>query len=56
MWRINEIFARYSIAGCIKAALQLQGFDVGDPLPPQPSLDEQARQEIAEVLASVDAL
>ncbi len=35
LWRINEIFARYSIAGCIKAALQLQGFAVGDPLPPQ---------------------
>ncbi|MCG8708467.1 dihydrodipicolinate synthase family protein [Brenneria sp. 4F2] len=56
LWRINEIFARYSIAGCIKTALQLQGFAVGDPLPPQPSLDESARKEIAEVLASVDAL
>ncbi|EHD19479.1 MULTISPECIES: dihydrodipicolinate synthase family protein [Brenneria] len=56
LWRINEIFARYSIAGCIKTALQLQGFAVGEPLPPQQPLDEQARQEIAAVLASVDAL
>ncbi|MFJ5361323.1 dihydrodipicolinate synthase family protein [Pectobacterium sp. CHL-2024] len=56
LWRINEIFARYSIAGCIKAALQLQGFAVGDPLPPQQSLDEKARKEIADVLASVDSL
>ncbi|GKW13029.1 dihydrodipicolinate synthase family protein [Pectobacterium carotovorum subsp. carotovorum] len=56
LWRINEIFARYSIAGCIKAALQLQGFAVGDPLLPQQPLDEKARKEIADVLASVGAL
>ena len=56
LWRINEIFAKYSIAGCIKAALQLQGFAVGDPLPPQVPLDAAARQEIAEVLRSVGAL
>jgi len=56
LWRINEIFAKYSIAGCIKAALQLQGFAVGDPLPPQVPLNEAARQEIAEVLRSVGAL
>lgn len=56
LWRINEIFAKYSIAGCIKAALQLQGFAVGDPLPPQVPLDAAARQKIAEVLRSVGAL
>lgn len=56
LWRINEIFAKYSIAGCIKAALQLQGFEVGDPLPPQIPLNDSARQEIAEVLRSVGAL
>ncbi|MEH2922016.1 dihydrodipicolinate synthase family protein [Samsonia erythrinae] len=56
LWRINEIFARYSIAGCIKAALQLQGFAVGDPLPPQQPLGENARKEIADALASVESL
>ncbi|AOR63074.1 dihydrodipicolinate synthase family protein [Pectobacterium wasabiae] len=56
LWRINEIFARYSIAGCIKTALQLQGFSVGDPLLPQQPLDEKARKEIADVLVSVGAL
>ena len=34
LWRINEIFAKYSIAGCIKAALDLQGFKVGNPIAP----------------------
>ena len=35
LWRINEIFARFNLAACIKAALALQGYDVGDPIPPQ---------------------
>ncbi|MCE8472125.1 dihydrodipicolinate synthase family protein, partial [Rhodovulum sulfidophilum] len=26
LWRINELFARYSLAACIKAALEVQGF------------------------------
>ncbi len=56
LWRINEIFAKYSIAGCIKTALQLQGFAVGDPLPPQMPLNDAARAEIAEVLRSTGAL
>jgi 4-hydroxy-tetrahydrodipicolinate synthase len=56
LWRVNEIFAKYTIAACIKAALELQGFDVGDPLPPQTPLNESARAEVAEVLRSVGAL
>lgn len=56
LWRVNEIFAKYSIAACIKAALQLQGFAVGDPVAPQVPLDDTARDEIAGVLRSVGAL
>jgi 4-hydroxy-tetrahydrodipicolinate synthase len=56
LWRVNEIFAKYSIAACIKTALDLQGFAVGDPIAPQRPLDEKARSEIAEVLRGVGAL
>ncbi|OON39371.1 dihydrodipicolinate synthase family protein [Izhakiella australiensis] len=56
LWRINEIFAKYSVAACIKAALQLQGFAVGDPLPPQQPLNHAAREEIAAVLRDVGVL
>ncbi len=56
LWRVNEIFAKYSIAACIKSALQLQGFAVGDPIAPQVPLDDAARAEIAGVLRSVGAL
>ncbi|MBM7046034.1 MULTISPECIES: dihydrodipicolinate synthase family protein [Rhizobium] len=56
LWRVNEIFAKYSIAACIKAALELQGFAVGAPIAPQKPLGEAARAEIAEVLRDVGAL
>ena len=35
LWRINEAFARFNLAACIKAGLQIQGYAVGDPVPPQ---------------------
>jgi 4-hydroxy-tetrahydrodipicolinate synthase len=56
LWRVNDIFAKYQLAACIKGALQMQGFEVGDPLPPQASLSEAGRQEVRAVLESVGAL
>jgi 4-hydroxy-tetrahydrodipicolinate synthase len=56
MWKVNEIFAKYSIAACIKTALELQGFAVGAPIHPQLPLGEAARAEIADVLRDVGAL
>jgi 4-hydroxy-tetrahydrodipicolinate synthase len=56
LWKLNEIFAKYSIAGCIKTALDLQGFAVGAPMHPQMPLGEAARAEIADVLRDIGAL
>ncbi len=56
LWRLNELFARHSLAACIKAALCLQGFAVGDPVPPQKPLDESARDDIAHALRALRAL
>jgi 4-hydroxy-tetrahydrodipicolinate synthase len=52
LWRLNELFARYNLAACVKAGLQVQGFAVGDPLPPQEPLGAAA---IAEIRAALDA-
>ena len=41
LWRINEAFARFNLAACIKAGLQAQGYDVGDPVPPQAALSRR---------------
>ena len=53
LWRINEAFARFNLAACIKAGLQIQGYAVGDPVPPQAALTAAERQVVAEILASL---
>jgi 4-hydroxy-tetrahydrodipicolinate synthase len=50
LWRINEAFARFNLAACIKAALELQGYPVGAPLPPQTALTAGERAIIATLL------
>jgi 4-hydroxy-tetrahydrodipicolinate synthase len=53
LWRVNEAFARYNLAACIKAALTIQGYDVGDPVPPQRGLTVDERKAIEGVLREV---
>src|SRR6201991_3091053 len=50
LWRINEAFARYNLAACIKAGLAIQGYDVGDPVPPQAALTLDQRKAVEAVL------
>jgi 4-hydroxy-tetrahydrodipicolinate synthase len=56
LWRINEVFARFNLAACIKAALQHQGYDVGDPVPPQQPLGADERRIVAAVLDEMSNL
>lgn len=56
LWPVNEVFQKYSLAAAVKVGLELQGFDVGDPLPPQPRLDAAAREEVARALRHAGAL
>jgi 4-hydroxy-tetrahydrodipicolinate synthase len=56
LWRINEAFARFNLAACIKAGLQIQGYAVGDPVPPQAALSEAEREQVAGILAEVAKL
>ena len=53
LWRINEAFARYNLAACIKAGLAIQGYDVGDPIPPQAALTADQREVVAAVLRDI---
>ena len=46
LWRINEVFARFNLAACIKAGLELQGYPVGDPVPPQAALTADERRAV----------
>jgi 4-hydroxy-tetrahydrodipicolinate synthase len=53
LWGVNEAFARYNLAACIKAALAIQGYDVGDPIPPQATLTAEERKVVEAVLREV---
>src|SRR5215468_1712023 len=46
LWQINEAFARFNLAACIKAGLQAQGYPVGDPVPPQAALTADERRMV----------
>jgi 4-hydroxy-tetrahydrodipicolinate synthase len=56
LWRINEAFARFNLAACIKAGLQMQGYAVGDPVPPQTALGPAEREAVESILAEVTKL
>jgi 4-hydroxy-tetrahydrodipicolinate synthase len=53
LWRINEAFARFNLAACIKAGLAIQGYEVGDPVPPQAALTVEQRKAVEAALKDV---
>ncbi len=56
LWDINRIFQKYALAPCIKACLHLQGFEVGDPVPPLQPLTGEALKDVEGVLRSLQIL
>jgi 4-hydroxy-tetrahydrodipicolinate synthase len=55
LWSLNQAFARYNLAACIKGGLQIQGYAVGDPLPPQTPLSPEGFEEVRRALAAIKA-
>ena len=53
LWRLNEAFARYNLAACIKAGLAIQGYEVGDPIAPQAALTPEERNAVEAVLREI---
>jgi 4-hydroxy-tetrahydrodipicolinate synthase len=53
LWRLNEAFARYNLAACIKAGLAIQGYEVGDPIAPQAALTADERKAVETVLRNI---
>lgn len=56
LWALNQAFARYNLAACIKGGLRLQGYEVGDPLPPQAPLSAQGIEDVRKALQAIGAL
>ncbi|KQW20861.1 dihydrodipicolinate synthetase [Afipia sp. Root123D2] len=55
LWRINEVFARFNLAACIKAGLDIQGYAVGDPIAPQSALSADEQKIVEGVLNEIGA-
>ena len=56
LWSLNQAFAKYNLAACIKGGLELQGYPVGPPLAPQQPLTETGSAEVKAVLEQIGAL
>jgi 4-hydroxy-tetrahydrodipicolinate synthase len=56
LWKLNQAFAKYNLAACIKGGLQLQGYPVGAPLPPQAALPPEGVEEVRRALVAIGAL
>jgi 4-hydroxy-tetrahydrodipicolinate synthase len=56
LWPLNMAFQRYSLSACVKAGLEMQGFPVGSPLPPQSQLDEEGKKVVRTILSDIGAL
>lgn len=56
LWNLNQAFARYNLAACIKGGLELQGYAVGAPLPPQSPLSPEGVEEVRRALMAIGAL
>jgi 4-hydroxy-tetrahydrodipicolinate synthase len=56
LWSLNQVFAKYNLAACIKGGLELQGYPVGPPLAPQQPLSDSGKAEVKAVLEAIGAL
>jgi 4-hydroxy-tetrahydrodipicolinate synthase len=56
LWSLNVAFEQYSLAACVKAGLEMQGFPVGHPLPPQRQLDEEGKKVVSQILIDIGVL
>lgn len=56
LWALNQAFAKYNLAACIKGGLELQGYAVGKPLPPQAPLPPEGVADVRRALAAIGAL
>jgi 4-hydroxy-tetrahydrodipicolinate synthase len=56
LWNLNQVFSKYNLAACIKGGLELQGYPVGAPIPPQAPLPPEGVEEVRRALVAIGAL
>lgn len=56
LWELNRVFQKYNLAACIKACLVIQGFAVGDPIPPIGAIGDEAKEELKTILEKMQTI
>lgn len=56
LWALNQAFAKHNLAACIKGGLEILGYEVGRPMPPQAPLSDVGREEVTAALRAVGRL
>ncbi len=56
LWGLNQAFAKYNLAACIKGALEMQGYAVGAPIAPQAPLTPAGQADVRAALLAVGAV
>jgi 4-hydroxy-tetrahydrodipicolinate synthase len=56
LWALNQAFAKHNLAACIKGGLELQGYAVGAPMPPQAPLSPEGVEDVHRALTAIGAL
>lgn len=54
IWEANRVFQKYNLAACVKAGLNMKGFDVGLPIHPNAPVSEEAKLEIWGSISTLD--
>ncbi|MHB8091576.1 MAG: dihydrodipicolinate synthase family protein [Syntrophales bacterium] len=55
-WPLNLAFQKFTLSACVKAGLEMQGFPVGPPLPPQKQLNAEERKALEKILRDLGVL
>ncbi len=53
LWKVNEIFQKYGLAACVKAALEIQGYHIGEPILPLKPLTDDEKSVIKNVITQL---
>jgi len=51
LWPLNEAFEKYNLAACMKAALEIKGYDVGSAIAPQQKLNDEEMADLKGIIA-----
>jgi len=55
-WPLNLAFQKFTLSACVKAGLEMQGFPVGPPMPPQKQLNAGERKALEKILRDLGAI